>query len=215
MGTITGTAIINAAAYTLQDATNKRWTRAELLGYLNDGQRDLCLIKPEAYTINASQQLVAGVRQSIPATGAAFVAMRYNLGTTGSTIGRTPRVTDLEVMGRNVPKWAAASASAEVQEVMHDPKDPKVFYVSPPQPASNQGYAQVVYHGVPTDLGAEASTIVLDDVYKTALVNYVIYRAYLKEGEFINPAGAMAHRAEFLGLLGAKDTSEAKAKAGD
>lgn len=214
MPTVTAQAIINQAAFTLQDVANVRWTRAELLGYVNDGQRDLCLIKPDAYAINASAQLVAGTRQTIPADGNAFVRIVRNMGAAGTTPGRAPRQIALTTMDQQNPNWHSATPAAVVQEYVYDDRDPKIFYVSPPQPAANMGYIDLLYHASPANLALEASTIILDDVYKTALVNYVIYRAYLKEGEFTNPTGAMAHRSEFLNLLGFKEKSEGNEKAG-
>ena len=208
MSTITGTAIINAAAFTLQDATNTQWDRAELFGYVNDGQRDICLAKPDACTVNASVALIAGTKQAIPAGANAFVKIARNMGTNGTTPGRVPREIPLAVLDMQNPNWHTATASAIVMEYGYDERDPKTYYVSPPQPASGMGQVELVYFGVPADLSAEANTIGLDDIYKTALVNYLIYRAYLKEGEFNNPAGATAHRAEFLALLGAKDKAE-------
>lgn len=214
MPTVTAQAIINQAAFTLQDSTNVRWTRAELLGYVNDGQRDLCLAKPDAYSLTVAAQLVAGTRQTIPANGVAFVRIVRNMGLAGTTPGRAPRQIGLSTMDQQNPNWHSATAAAVVQEYVYDDRDPKLFYVSPPQPAVGQGYIDLLYHAAPADLANEAATIIIDDIYKTALVNYVIYRAYLKEGEFTNPTGAMAHRSEFLNLLGFKEKSEGNEKAG-
>lgn len=212
MGTTTGTEIIDSAAFTLQDETAVQWDRAEFLGYVNDGQRDLCIVKPNAYTINRSVQLVAGTKQAIPADGASFVRIECNMGTTGTTRGRAPRSIDLEVLGRQNPNWHSASTSATVQEYGYDERDRKRFYVSPPQPTVSPGQVELVFHGIPADLAAETDTIVLDDLYKTALEHYVVYRAYLKEGEFSNAGGAMAHRSEFLTLLGVKQKTESGAQ---
>lgn len=209
MGTITGTTIIDSAASTLQDAGNTRWSRAELLGYLNEGQRDLCVLKPDACTVNGLHQLIAGTKQALPAGGVGFVRVARNMGTSGTSPGRVPRQLDLAVLDHQDPDWHTASASAIVREVAYDARDPKVFYVNPPQPATGMGQVELVHYGTPTPLAAEASTIAIDDVYAGALVHYLLYRAYLKEGEYSDPAGMALHRAEFLALLGAKDKAEA------
>lgn len=209
MGTITGTAIIDSALFTLQDEDGVRWTRPELLGYLNDGQLDLCLLKPDAKTVNGLHQLVAGTKQSLPAGGVGMVKIARNMGTTGTVVGRVPRRIDLAVLDQHDPDWHSRSSNATVAEYGFDARDPKTFYVSPPQPASGMGQVDLVYFGTPTPLANEAATIGLDDIYKTALEHYVAYRAYLKEGEYANPAGAQLHRAEFLALLGAKESAEA------
>jgi hypothetical protein len=211
MPTVTAQTIINAAAFTLQDEGNARYSRAELLGYLNDGQRDACLVKPDVLTVSAAVQLVAGTKQAIPANGNGFVRLVRNMGA-GATPGRVPRVMDLQTMDRLSPNWHADPTSATVLEYGYDERDPKVFYVSPPQPGGAMGYVDLMYYGTPADMAVEGSTISLDDIYKTALMHYVVYRAYLKEGELNTMAGAAAHRAEFLALLGAKEQVEATDK---
>lgn len=208
MGTITGTAIITSAAFMLQDAGNLRWTRSELLGYLNDGQRDLCVVKPDAFTVNAAVLLAAGTKQALPTGGTGFVRLARNMGTTGTTAGKVPRRMDLDVLDKQDPNWHTRSTSVTVLEYAHDARDPKVFYVSPPQPATGQGQVELVYFGTPTALAAEASTIALDDIYKTALEHYIAYRAYLKDGESSEQGLATLHRGEFLALLGAKQVAE-------
>src|SRR3546814_10752016 len=59
MATITAKSLITIAQTLLQDATSVRWPRAELLGYLNDGQRETVLLKPEACVTNAAALLTA------------------------------------------------------------------------------------------------------------------------------------------------------------
>jgi hypothetical protein len=214
MPTTTAQSIIDAAAFTLQDEASAQWTRAELLIYLNDGQRDACIVKPDVYTLNAAVQLVAGTKQALPAGSNGFVRIARNMGAAGTTPGRVPRQVLLATLDLQSPNWHSEAASATVMEYLYDERDPKIFYVSPPQPVSGMGYVDLVHYGVPAALANEAAVIGLDDVLKTALMHYVVYRAYLKEGEFSNMAGAAAHRAEFLSLLGAKEKAEGTDKAG-
>lgn len=209
MGTITAASIIDSAAFALQDEGNTRWTRAELLGYVNDGQRDLCVVKPDACTVNELFTPVAGTKQSMPAGAAGLVRVVRNMGTSGTSAGKVPRRIDLDVLDAQDPNWHSRSSSATVAEYGYDERDPTVFYVSPPQPATGQGKLELAYFGTPAELADETDTIVLEDIYQSALMHYVVYRAYMKEGEYSNPAGYAAHRAEFLALLGAKNTAEA------
>jgi hypothetical protein len=211
MGTILASTIITDAAATLQDSTNKTWTRAELLSHLNDAQRDACLVKVDAYVKNESMQLGAGTRQALPSGGTTFIRLVCNI--VGSVRGRAPRLIDIGSMDQQNPNWHSDPASSTVMEYAYDGRDPKHFYVSPPQPTVNPGSAEIVFGAAPPDITAENQAIALDDTYKTALTHYVIYRAYLKEGELSNNADALAHRAEFLALLGAKDTGEKNVEA--
>jgi len=212
MGTITAAQIIDEAVSTLQDPAAVTWPRAELFAYVNDGQRDACIVKPDAYVLNQTLVLVAGTRQLLPAAGAAFIRLVRNMGQDGQTPGRAPRAMAIETLDRENPNWHSDVSNPVVLEYAFDLREPKAFYVSPPQPLTGRGQVDVTFCAIPPDLGAESTPIILDDIYKTALVHYVLYRAYLKEGELQNNADAIAHRAEFLALLGTKDESEAKAQ---
>ena len=61
--------IIGKAQIILQDESAVRWTTTELLSWLNDGQREVCLLKPSVSATNQSVTMVAGTKQSIPAGG--------------------------------------------------------------------------------------------------------------------------------------------------
>jgi hypothetical protein len=49
----------------------------------------------------------------------------------------------------------------------------------------------------------------VDDVYATTLINYILYRAYSKDAEYAaNGALATAYYGQFMALLGAKVAAE-------
>ena len=56
--------ILDRVQFTLQDTTNIRWTQTELLNYLNDAQREIALLKPDATSINTNIQLHQKIIQS-------------------------------------------------------------------------------------------------------------------------------------------------------
>jgi len=60
-------------------------------------------------------------------------------------------------------------------------------------------YIEIVYSDVPTDLSSESSTIGIDDIYGNALIDYVLYRCYMKDAEFAgNAQRASQHYQLFL-----------------
>ena len=209
MATITVASILSRAAIVLQDPTNIRWPQAELLVWLNDGQREVAAVKPNAYVRNTSKQLSGGTKQTLPTDGVSLVDVVRNLGTDGTTPGRAIRLVSREILDAQNPNWHADTADASVKHFTYTPLDPKTFYVYPPQPASNSGYAEIVYVAAPSEATLN-STITLDDIYVTALLNYVLYRAYTKDAEYANNAQlAAAYYQQFQGILQAKVTAEA------
>ena len=64
-------------------------------------------------------------------------------------------------------------------------------------------YVEVVYSKNPTDLTSTSDTIQVDDIYVNALINFVLYRSFLKESEFAaNFERAGAHYQIFTQNLG-------------
>lgn len=203
MATITAQVIVDRVEKTLNDDTNVRWAAAELLTYLNDGQRETVLLKPNSFTKNSSVQMVAGTKQSVPSDGVLFERAVRNMGANGTTPGRAVTGVDMDMLDLTRPDWHAETASAEAQHFMFDPRDPKRFYVTPPQPASNQGYLELRYSAAPPDV-ALGDTISLDDIYATPLYYYMLARAYSKSTQAGNDAKAAGWYALFMQSLGIK-----------
>lgn len=204
MATITAQEIVDRAGVLIQDATNVRWPESELLDWLNDGQREIVLVRPEAHSTNTAVQLAEGTKQSIPADGISLLDIVRNMGTDGVTPGNAVRIIDREVLDAQRPDWHTEAAAASVKHYMYDGRNPKNFYVYPPQPAVSQGYVELVYASSPTDC-ALVDAIKVDDVYANALLDYILYRAYSKDAEYAaNAPRAVGHYQAFMQSLGVK-----------
>ncbi len=210
MSTITVASIISKVQTILQDTTGIRWPEAELLGWINDGQREIVLYKPNAFVKNSSVKLVTGTKQSIPDDGVQLIDVVRNMGTTGTAAGSAIRITMREILDSQVPNWHSLTASSVVKHYMYNPLDPRNYYVYPPQPAVNQGYVEVIYAAAPTDATLN-SVITLDDIYQTVLTDYALYRAYSKDTEFAADQNrAAAHQTAYVTAL----TGKAKVEVG-
>ena len=55
MSTITGSNIATRVRHLLQDSGGIRWGDAELLLYINDAQREIAYLKPDASSANVSR----------------------------------------------------------------------------------------------------------------------------------------------------------------
>ena len=64
---ITAQSVIRRCVETLQDPTSIRWPVAELVRYLNDGQREVALYRPDSLVTSATLTCVAGTKQALPA----------------------------------------------------------------------------------------------------------------------------------------------------
>ena len=207
MGTITAQSIIDKASTLLLDPGNARWTRAELLGWLNDAQRQIILMSPNATNKVAVMKLAAGTRQSIPADGWTVLDVIRYMGTDGTRPGRALRLASQEVMDAFNPNWHAATPSVVPQTYVFDQQDQTVFYVYPPN--TGAGYVQVNYSPEPVDLTSESQTIGIRDIFQTAILDYICYRACSKDAEYapgLQLAGGYLQT--FMATMGQKTGAE-------
>lgn len=217
MPTILAATIVTDVAKDLQDTGNAFWSKSELLGWLNAGQRETVILKPNANTKIAAVQLTpASAQQSIPADGYAFMRLIRNRGAAGTSNGKFIREIDGDALDRFDLTWrSTTNAGAEVDGYFYKPDAPRVFYVQPIAPASAL-YVEMEYSAAPTDAtingvdgGGSDSVIGIDDAYARALHEYVMYRAYAKDAEHaVHQALATDHYKSFLGLIQAKAQGE-------
>lgn len=208
MATVTVASVIDKTQVILQDTTGIRWPDEELLGWLNDGQREIVLYKPNTFVRNTSVRLSTGTKQGLPADGVQLIDVVRNMGTNGSTAGRAIRITMREILDSQIPNWHTETPDNEVKHYMYSMLDPKNFYVYPPN--TGNGYVELVYGAAPTDATLN-STITLDDIYQTILVDYILYRAYSKDTEFAADVNrASSHQQAYLTAL----TGKAKVEIG-
>lgn len=207
MPSILASAILDKAGTILQDVTKIRWATAELLGWLNDGQREVVIIRPDASVSTKAVLLAAGTKQTLGAGATAdaisLLKVVRNMGTTGTTPGAAIRIVSGEILDAQVPDWHSGAQSAAVVHAVYDPRVPKQFYVYPPN--TGTGFAEISYSSAPAAIAASTDLITIDDVFANALLDYVLYRAYSKDAVYAgNGNRALAHYQAFLNTLGAR-----------
>lgn len=198
--------IIRRVVETLQDTTSVRWPVAELVRYLNDGQREVVLYRPDSMVTNATVTLTAGAKQALPSNGSKLIDVIRN--SAGNK--RSVRMTARNILDTQTPSWYNLAGVTEILHYMYDPRDPKVFYVYPPA-ASTGASVDLVYSAYPSDItepadgavfSAVTGNISLPDIYANILADYIMYRAYTKDTEYAgNAARAQAHYAAFQAAL--------------
>ncbi len=205
---ITAQSIIRRVVETLQDTTSIRWPINELVRYLNDGQREVVLYRPDSMVTNATITCVAGSKQALPANGAKLIEVVRNAAATSTK--KSVRKTDRDILDSSTPGWHDLPQTVDVLHFLYDSRDPKVFYVYPP--ASVLAQLAIVYAAYPTDITepadgalytAVAGDISLPDIYGNVLQDYILYRSYTKDASFAgNGARAQSHYAAFANALG-------------
>jgi len=221
---VSGKTIIDRASKLLLDDTAVRWTTTELLDWLNAGQNETVLLKPDSHVTVVEYKLVPGTLQSLPdgsanfkdsgdatvASGIVLLDIVRNMGTDGTVPGKAIHIIDRELLDALNPDWHSVTADAEVIHYMSDNKAPKIFYVYPPQPASSMGYVEVMYSSKPTPVASYAADkyIDLDDIYENILLDYVLYRAFAKDNSDNSNQKAVSYYSQFRNALLGKDQME-------
>jgi hypothetical protein len=205
--TVLASTIINKVAKLLGDQNNIKWLRVELLGYLNDAQRQIVLMLPSSSNTTTTVKMVAGTRQTIPSDGWLLLDVYRNMGTAGATPGRAVRIISKELMDGFNPDWHADSAATIVKNYLFDEQDQTAFWVYPP--SNGNGYVQINYSKVPADLTSETQPIGLNDIFQTVILDYILYRAYSKDAEYAPGLQlAQGYWATLTAALGAKTSAE-------
>ena len=177
------------------------------MGWLNDGQREVLVFKPNANVVNTSIQLASGTKQSLPADGIQLIDVPRNMGSDGATPGKAIRIAMREILDAQSPDWHTETPSATTKHYMYTPLDPKHFYVYPP--SNGAGQVELIYAAVPAKVATIANMISLDDIYSNVLVDYILYRAYSKDSDYAaNPQRAAASQAAYTAALTGKAQAE-------
>jgi hypothetical protein len=205
--------IIDKASLLLADVSQSFWLVSELLGWLNDGQRDIATVLPQANVKNSAVQLVAGVKQSLPSDGILLLDIPHNLGSAGTTVGAVINHVPKEIMLKRIPGWTTTMANGVVKHYVYTATDPLIFYVYPPQPLAPK-YVECVYSALPALIAnANAGTkITIPDYFQTELLDYVLYRAFSKDFDNSSQvARGQEHYQLFVSALTAKTNADTSA----
>jgi hypothetical protein len=211
----------------------KRWSQASLVTYLNDGQRAIAKYVPPSCSRVDAVKLAPGTKQSlafIPAAsvipgdgsnasdvhGNGLLSVVRNLGADGLTPGSAIRIVDHDILDLYSPGWHTETGT-EVSGFVYDPRTPKYFYVTPGVPATPNVWVELSYLADPKDVpssgdygyeGTNTTTISVDTKFVDDLVNYILARAYGKDGENAANQGLSAsYGSQFVSSINAQATA--------
>jgi len=212
---VTVQSVIDRAQTVLQDTTGVRWpVVGELVLWINDAQREIALLKPDASAANDTITLVAGTKQSIPSGGNRLLkAVRNMSAAIGGAGRRAVRLVDREVLDAQTPDWhdpsvgGDAAHTALVKHYIYDEANPRNFYVYPG--VSGSAYLEIIYSANPTAV-AQNDNLSIPDIFANAIMNYVLYMAYMKDAEFAgNAQRASSHYQLFTASVTGKGQIDA------
>lgn len=200
---ITVANVVTKARSVLQDTTSVRWPDDELIGWINDAQREIALIKPDASSKNTYMPMIPGTKQSLPNDGLRLLRVVRNMTDASANVGgRAIRLVSREILDAQQPEWHDPEAKGEsafgtiVKHYMYDEADPLHFYVYPgiTNAMVLSPMIELIYSANPDDVSQLTDQISIPDLYQNAILNYVLYMAYMKDAEYAgNSQRASSH----------------------
>ena len=179
--------VMRQMATILQDAGAVRWTAPEMKEWIDLALVDVFTAKPNAKVAVVQHPLVAGSRQTLKDEYAMALAFLRN-----SNGGAVQMLDNLDSLDRWQPGWDTLPGSAKVQYVYHSQVTPRIFTVVPPATSAASLEMEVAVAPSPgaTPAGGDASdpakytaNVDLPDAYKTAVLHFALYRAFMKDGD--------------------------------
>ena len=182
-----------------ENTANLRYSDADMLSFCNAGQREIVTLIPEANTIEVITAINTDnqMRHTLPADGIKFIKVSSNQDVTNTVRGPMIRRMDIDALEGafefwgmmpirewpRVPNFSDIHTEVYYEHFAHDPREPTIYYLYPPNEAPNFSI-NLVYSQLPADATLLSDTFALDDQYQNAMVEYVLYRALSRDGRY-------------------------------
>ena len=208
--TVSVQSVIDRVQAILQDTTGIRWpVVSELVLFINDAQREIALLKPDASAVNTTVTLAAGTKQDIPAAGNRLLRVVRNMSAaSGGTGKRAVRLVSRDILDSQTPDWHDPSVSGDaahtniVKHYVYDEQNPRNFYVYPG--VSGNSYVEMVYSANPATV-TQSGDLSIPDIFANAVADYTLFRAYTKDAEYAgNNQRASTHYNLFINSVTGK-----------
>lgn len=172
--------LINKCSVTLKDPEFVRWTKDELLSYLDEAQREIART-PGANVKTVMHSLVEGTKQAMPDDAYAMLTITRNWSECDNPT-LPVRITTRALLDSFNPFWHMDPCTAVVENYVYDDRTPREFFVYPP----NDGYGTVelMYCAIPEKLTSITDSLELREEFEVPLMMYTLYRAYTKDSDY-------------------------------
>ena len=193
--------IIDEVSKQLNDTAFTTWTEESLLEYITSAQEAVVFYRPDEYSLVTTLQLAAGSKQDLPTAARRLLDVKRNMGADGLTPGRP--INNVEEEALDLFEIAPESPSAVTKDFSYDERTPRTFYVYPPSDGTN--YIELSYSRTPPVVTAGGEELVVSDIYRNPVIQWVMFRAYSIEGDSASSQQrAQEHEASFYQMMGIK-----------
>lgn len=208
--TISAQSVVKEVQRSVNDYVGTRVPATDIVPLINQAQRVIQTVRPDATAAVSTFTLAAGAKQSLPASAATLIDVLSN----SNAIGRRITKTDMPLLDSVEPNWRSKAPSATVVHFMHDVRNPRTFWVYPP--AIEAAQVEIETSNYPADIpsatGAGWNTVTgnisLADEFEQALIQLVLSFVYRSDLEgAMNVALADGYMQKASTLLGVQLTT--------
>ena len=201
--------IITEVASQLNDDNNVTWPIALLLGYITTAEEAIVTIRPDTFSTISTMKLAVGTKQNIPAGSLRLLDIKRNMGTDGATPGRVVNTVESASVDLFAYGHHSDAGATEITDYSYDERTPDYFYCDPP--SDGTGWIEVSISRSPPVVTTEGQTLSLKDIYRNAIIQWCMFRAYSIEVDSVSSQRRAAkHEESFYGLMGKKFKRDAQ-----
>lgn len=174
--------VLDRARIILQDAEAIYWEESELPKWLSDGRLEAYRLRPDLFEVSEPFTCAEGARQHLPGGARVLFDVPRNV---SAPRQRAITVADAGALGRVRPSWRSQGKAQEIRHFLYDERSPGQFDVYPPARAGvviELSYAKVPAAVTQADGNKDLAE---EGAHAPALVDYVLYRAFLKEADTV------------------------------
>jgi len=193
--------VIERARIILQDAGSDYWEQTELPKWLTDGRKEAYNLRPDLYQKTEVVTLDEGYAQELPNGSRKLFEVIRNASHPDK---RRITLVDDDTLSRHRPKWRSEDPADEIIHYLYTEARAGVYEVYPPA-NDDPVTIEICYAKIPEDIATYNSDTQLKEEgeYAQALVDYILYRAFLKESDTVPVSfqRAAQHYAAFRAAL--------------
>lgn len=192
----------------LNDDNRVTWPLPLLHSYITTAEEAIVVLRPDAYSQITVMRMASGAKQSIPTDALRLLDVKRNMGSDGITPGRVVHPVTSDAMDLFDFDWTADTEALEAKNFSYDERTPNYFFVDPP--SNGVGYIEISISRIPPPTTTDSQTLVLKDIYRNAVIQWCMFRAYSIEVDSVSSQRrAAAHESSFYALMGKKFQQDA------
>lgn len=200
----TAASVINRVRYLINDevaaaVSGQRWTDAELLLWLYDAQCAVIKAIPEANPVTATHTMTALSRQRLSATLYFKLLSLEGHAAPSATAGNIVKVMR-DLLDAHAAAWQTTATTTAYTLYALDADDPLAFWLYPFPTVGLD--VRITASGVPSALPTTSDVLTLSDMYFEPMVDYVAWRALLKDSRGGAKERAAMHEKSFFQSIG-------------